>query len=230
MIENKEFQNEEIWKEIAGFEGLYAVSNKGRVKNLETGKVLKNWSNTHGYSMITLYKGDNTKPKAVTIHKLVATAFIPNPNNLPYINHIDECKTNNDVTNLEWCTPSQNNKHSAHQQSCRINQLSLDGELINAWGSAHEIERQLGFNNGSIIQCCKGKLKTAYGFRWEYADTSQQRKYNRPVAALSKDGDLIAEYKNAAEAARHLKICRQAINLCLNGTCKSTHGLRFIYV
>ena len=230
MLENKEFQNDEIWKEIAGFEGLYAVSNKGKVMNLKTGRVLKNWSNTHGYSMVNLYKGDGTKPKHIAVHRLVAQAFIPNQDNLVQINHKDENKTNNDVTNLGWCTASENRVHSNHQHSCKINQLSLDGELINTWESSHEIERQLGYDQGNIIKCCKGKYKQIYGFKWQYTDPEQQRKQNRPVAALTMDGDLICEYKNASEAARSLKIRGSLIRFCLNGTCKSTHGLRFIYL
>lgn len=228
MLENKQFQNEEIWKEIAGFEGLYAVSNKGRVKNLETGKVLKNWSNPQGYPFVALYKGDGTS-KQITVHRLVATAFIPNPLNLPQVNHKDENKTNNDVSNLEWCTPSQNQRYSAHQRSCKINQLNLEGEFIKQWGSSHEINRELGFGKGNIIQCCKNKINQAYGFRWEYADGLNQQRQNRPVAALTMDGDLIAEYKSAAEASRCLKIKGNCVYLCLKGIYKSTNGLRFIY-
>lgn len=232
MKNTHEFQNEEIWKEIQGYENRYAVSSKGRVMNLKSGRVLKNGSTPHGYATVCLCKGNGTKPKQITVHRLVAEAFIPNPLNLPQINHIDEDKRNNDVNNLEWVTASQNNKHSVYQQSCRINQLSLDGEFIRQWDSAHEIERELGFNQGNIISCCKGNKNYSHvgGFKWEYADPTQQRKQNRPVAALTMDGDLIAEYKSAAEAARCLKICDRSIRYCLNGTCKSTHGLRFIYI
>ena len=232
MKNTHEFQDEEIWKPIQGYEGLYAVSNRGRVMNLKTERILKNWSNTHGYSMVFLYKGDNTKPKAVTVHKLVATAFIENPENLAQVNHIDECKTNNDVTNLEWVSASQNQRHSAHTKSCRINQLSLDGKFIRTWDSSHEIEKELGFHQGSIIQSCKGNKNYSHvgGFKWQYADPSQQRKVNRPVAALTKDGEYVAEYKSASDAARSLKIRVNSIHYCLKGICKSTHGLQFIYI
>lgn len=220
---------EELWKEIKGYEGLYAVSNKGQVKNIMNGKILKNYINTLGYPFVQFYNG-NGKSKQITVHKLVAQAFLPNPLNLPQINHVDEDKTNNNVTNLEWVTASENRVHSNHQHSCKINQYTLDGELINQWDSSHEIKRELGFNNGNIISCCKGKNKQAYSFKWEYADPSQQRKYNRPIAALTKDGKYVAEYKNAAEAARHLKISTAQIYNCLNGRYKSTHGLRFTYL
>lgn len=231
MLENKQFQDEEIWKEIQGYEGLYAVSNRGRVKNLMSGKVLKNVIVPHGYAKVGLCKGGG-KIKQITVHKLVAEAFIPNPLNLPQVNHKDECKNNNNMNNLEWVTASQNNKHSAHTKSCRINQLSLDGEFIRQWESSMQIKRELGFDNSSIIQCCKGNKRYSHvgGFKWEYADGLNQQRHNRPVAALTIDGDLIAEYKSAAEAARCLKICDRSIHYCLNGTLKSTHGLRFIYI
>lgn len=230
MKNTHKFQDEEIWKEIQGYENRYAVSSKGRVMNLKSGRVLKNGSTPHGYATVCLCKGNGTKPKQITVHRLVAEAFIPNPLNLPEVNHIDEDKRNNDVENIEWVSRSENMRHSAHTKSCRINQLSIDGEFIKQWDSAHEIERELGFNQGNIISCCKGKRKTANGFRWEYGDPTQQHKFNRPVAALTMDRDLIAEYKNAAEAARCLKIEVSLIHYCLNGTYKSTHGLCFIYI
>lgn len=230
MLENKQFQDEEIWKEIQGFEGLYAVSSKGRVKNIETGKVLKNRSNNHGYPYVALPKGDG-KSKNMLLHKLVAEAFIPNPLNLPQVDHVDENKGNNDVSNLRWVTASENRVHSNHQHSCKINQYTLDGELVKEWESSKQIERELGYSQGNIIKCCKRYKNYSHvgGYKWQYADPSQQRKYNRPVAALTKDGEFVAEYKNAAEAARSLKIRASLIRYCLNGICKSSHGLRFIY-
>lgn len=220
----------EQWKPIDGFPN-YQVSNRGRVMNLETGKVLKNRSNNHGYPYVALPKGDG-KPKNMLVHRLVATAFIPNPDNLAQVNHLDEDKTNNNVENLEWCTASQNMRHSAHQMSCKINQLTLDGEFIRQWESSMQIERETGYDQGNIIKCCKRYKNYSHvgGFKWEYADGLNQQRHNRPVAALTMDKDLIAEYKSVAEAARSLKIRDNLIHYCLNGTCKSTHGLRFIYL
>lgn len=221
---DKNFQDEEIWKEIQGFEGEYAISNKGNVKNLKSGRILGGGYNKHGYRFIKL------KGKEYTVHRLVALAFIPNPDNLPEVNHIDERKDNNDISNLEWCTASQNQRHSAHQKSCKINQLTLDGELVKAWESSMQIERETDYNASYIIQCCKGKRKQAYGYRWEYANPESQRVINRPVAALTKDGEFVAEYRSAAEASRCLKIKNKCVYFCLNGTYKSTHGLKFIYI
>lgn len=217
----------EQWRPIDGFPN-YQVSNKGKVMNMMSGKVLKPGVYSNGYEFVILW--NHGKSKQCLIHRLVADTFINNPNNLLQVNHKDECKTNNDVSNLEWVTASQNTRYSAHKRSCKINQLSLDGELVKVWKSFQEIKRELGFSQGNIVACCKGRYKKMYGYRWEYADGLNQQKHNRPVAALTMDGDLIAEYKSAAEASRCLKICRQSIRYCLNGTCKSTHGLRFIYI
>ena len=222
-------QDKEIWRDIQGFEGLYEVSTKGRVRNIRTGKVLKYVIGGMGYPFVNLYKA-NSKPKHIKVHRLVALAFIDNPDNLPEVNHIDEDKRNNDISNLEWCTASENQKHSAHQKSCRINQLTLDGKLAKVWDSISQIEKELGYKKSTIVDVCRGRQRSAYGFRWEYSDPSQQRKFNRPVAALTKDGEFVAEYKSITEASSCLKIKYQCIYLCLNGTIKSTHGLKFIYI
>ena len=115
MIEEKE----EIWKDIPGYEGLYQVSNTGKVKSLNymktrKEKILKPRKEGKGYLKITLSK--EGEKKDFKIHRLVASVFIPNPNNLPQINHIDECKTNNNVENLEWCDNRYNSNYGTHTQ------------------------------------------------------------------------------------------------------------------
>ena len=217
-------ESEEQWREIKGLENQYAISSKGRVRNLKNGKILGGTYNSHGYKQVDL------KGKRHTVHRLVALAFIPNPQNLPEVDHVDERKDNNDVSNLRWVSKSENVRHSAHQQSCRINQLTLDGELVKTWDSIHQIERETGYAQGNIIQYCKGKKRSAYGFKWEYVNPDSQKVYNSPVAALTKDGEFVAKYKSAAEAARFLKISTTQIYFCLKGTYKSTHGLKFVYV
>lgn len=223
-MNNLNNSKDEIWKEIQGFEGQYAVSDKGNVKNLKNGRIFTGNYNGLGYKQVTL------KGKKHLIHRLTALAFIPNPNNLPCINHKNERKDDNNVSNLEWCTASENQRHSAHQKSCRINQLTLDGKLVKVWQSSKQIERETGYSQGNIIQCCRGKKRSAYGYRWEYSDPSQQHKHNRPVAALTKDGEFVAEYKSITEASSCLKIKYNSIYYCLNGTTKSAHGLKFVYI
>ena len=104
----------EIWKDIKGYEGLYQVSNLGRVKRVTTGRVLKQFPNKQGYLLVSLCK--TGKQKSFAIHRLVAQAFILKPENKPEVNHIDEDKTNNMVSNLEWCTRVENNNYGTRTE------------------------------------------------------------------------------------------------------------------
>ena len=107
---------EETWGQVKGFNDRYEVSNKGVVRNKETLKVLKPQINRYGYLQVNLYYGGHKTRKMITVHKLVATAFIPNPNNYPCINHKNEDKTDNMVENLEWCTVAYNNSYGGHNE------------------------------------------------------------------------------------------------------------------
>ena len=173
----------EIWKEIKGYEGLYEVSNKGRIKTLKYNhgnkhKILKCniKKNRYGYLSVTLCK--NKIHKDYSIHRLVATHFIPNPKNLYSINHIDENKKNNCVENLEWCTIEYNNNYGNHIKNItkikiekygkRINQYTTDGEYLKTWDCISQTQKTLKINN--ISACLSGKQKTAGGFIWKYAD------------------------------------------------------------
>ncbi len=168
----------EVWKPIPGYEGLYEVSDLGRVRSLNykrTGKVVIKKLNKHkcGYLQVELWKDD--KPKVIFVHRLVALAFIPNPCNLPCVNHKDENKTNNCVDNLEWCDYDYNNNYGtrssrlAKTKSKTVLQYDLDGNLVKEWMSAMEIKRQTGWSQGNISSCCVGKRNIAYGYKWKYA-------------------------------------------------------------
>ena len=182
---------EEIWKDIKKYEGLYQVSNLGRVKSLErirkNGKnnfylkkerLLKQATQNIGYKFVVLYK-DNGK-KGYRVHRLVAETFIPNPNNYNCINHKDECRTNNKVDNLEWCTISYNNSYGTKLERYRknlikkigrkVNQYDLNGNFIKQWDCIMDIERHLKKKRASspICACCRNKKPTAYGFKWCY--------------------------------------------------------------
>ena len=171
---------EEIWKDIKGYEWKYQVSNYGRVKSLNyrrTGneRLLKPILQPTGYLFVMLCK----PLKNFFIHRLVAEAFIPNPDNLPQVNHKDEDKTNNHVDNLEWCTQLYNlnygsrNKRISESQlnhpnkSKKVYQYTLYGELVKEWESINECVRN-GFNLGAVFSCCKGERKTHKGYRWTY--------------------------------------------------------------
>jgi hypothetical protein len=165
----------EIFKDIEGYEGLYQVSNLGNVKALGNGgsnnskeKILKLTKDKDGYLNITLHK--QGKVKTYKIHRLVAMAFIENPNNLEQINHRDEDKANNHVTNLEWCTPKQNINYGTHNQRMAESKSKpvICLETGKIYTSTMDVQRQLGFDNSNISKCCRGKLKQAYSYTWQY--------------------------------------------------------------
>ena len=162
--------NEE-WRDIEGYEGIYQVSNLGRVKSLKFNKerILKPRKDTIGYLAVILYK--DGKVKRYLVHRLVANAFIPNSNNLEDINHINEIKTDNRLSNLEWMNHKDNVRYS---QAVAVNQYTLDGKFIRRWDCIKEIQYSLGFNQGNICSCCQGKLKSSYGFNWFYSDDLRQ--------------------------------------------------------
>ena len=181
---------EEIWKDIKGYEGLYQVSNYGRIKSLEREKysynykakkeikmiikekILKPYLNKKTYYQISLCKSKNKKK--YSIHQLVAQAFIPNPNKYEMLNHKDENGLNNNVNNLEWCDAKYNNNYGnrnqkvANKLSKKVIQYDLDGNIIKIWDSLSQINRHKGFSVSGICQCCNNKIKTIYGFKWEY--------------------------------------------------------------
>lgn len=163
----------EIWKEIENYPN-YQISNLGRVKSFWYGKekILKNCKDRGGYLQVLLCK--EGKIKHYLIHRLVAQAFIPNPNNLPQVNHKDENPKNNCVENLEWCDSSYNvnfgtrNERMTQRKQKPILQFTKQGEFVKKWDSATQVERVLGFKQSNISICCKGKYKFMYDFKWRY--------------------------------------------------------------
>lgn len=175
----------EIWKDIPQFEGVYQVSNHGRVWSHKTRKYKKTSMGTHGYPMMCLCA--NHKVKTFSMHRLVALAFIPNPYNKPDINHINGIRNDFRIENLEWCTKSENGFHSyrvlgriaaskgikgkLHSESKPIIQLTKNGEFVKEWESQGDILSGLNISNcWNIINCCHNKkyFKTARGFIWKF--------------------------------------------------------------
>lgn len=173
----------EIWKNIENFDN-YMISSFGNVKSKARydsinkrylkEKYLKPGKSFRGYLLVSL-KGNDGVYHTTRVHRLVAMAFLDNPNKLPIVNHKDESYINNHVDNLEWCTYKYNTNYGtavARRSASRekqIKQISLDGNLIKVWRSAKEINDVLGMYHGNISRCCKHNRKQAYGFRWEYA-------------------------------------------------------------
>lgn len=172
---------EEVWKNIEGYDD-YQVSNLGRVKSTQYHngtyeRLLKPCKDKYCYLSVRLYK--NGKGKMNKVHRLVAQAFLDNPDNLPFINHRDECKTNNVVENLEWCDRKYNNTYGSRNQriadklingkeSKTVYQYTLDGEFLAEYPSTMEVKRQLGYAQSNISRCCLGGRPTAYGYIWRY--------------------------------------------------------------
>ena len=187
---------EEIWKDVVGFEGAYMVSNFGRVMslnyhNFHIKKILNLRKNRKGYLIIALcYNG---KKLLTFAHRLVAMAFIPNPQNLPQVNHKDENKENNCVNNLEWCDCLYNNNYGSRNikiretfksfKSHKVFQYDLECNLLAIYDSAEDAGRKTGISPSAIRACCRGKHKTHAGFYW------------REEGCIPKIGDNIRIYK-----------------------------------
>ena len=180
---------EEEWKDIKDYPN-YMVSNLGIVKSIgrwvykeyrgkrwQREKILKSSVNKDGYLFVGLYK--NRKVKYFRIHRLVAEAFIKNPNNYPQVNHKDENKQNNCVKNLEWCDAKYNNnygtknKRIAEKLSKPVLQIDkITNEVIAEFPSIIEVQRQLGINQSTISKCCLGKQNTCGGYKWQFKSTT----------------------------------------------------------
>ena len=175
----------EVWKDIKGYEGLYQVSNIGRVKSLKRTfidkigrrqhikeRILKSETDRYGYLRVLLCASSG-KRKHFAVHRLVCEAFHENSQNKPEVNHINEDKSDNRACNLEWVTKKENCNHGTRNARIAksVGQYTRDGKLIKVWQSIIEVERLLGFDCGSISKVARGERKTAYGYVWKYDET-----------------------------------------------------------
>lgn len=170
----------EIWKPIAGYEGIYEVSNLGRVRSLprktSKGGIKKPTETIWGYLICQLSKSGQVKHRSV--HRLVAEAFIPNPENKQTVNHIDCNRKNNRADNLEWTTQSENVRHSVRlghyaesgAENKPVFQIERTGQFQNKFRSISEAARITGVPQQNISKCCNGKLKSAGGYLWKFAE------------------------------------------------------------
>ena len=186
----------EIWKDVSEYEGFYQVSNKGNVRSLDRrdlrghrrgGRMLKPIYDKGGYSRVDLCKNGVLKRK--TIHRLVAETFLPNPNDLPQVNHRDEVKDNNNVENLEWCDARYNSNHGtrnermAQAQSKKVIAVNAKTGDVIEFNSTMDAERK-GYSQGCVAAACRGVYKTNYGkligdgrtyrgYKWEYEEIEE---------------------------------------------------------
>lgn len=173
----------EIWKDIKEYQGKYQVSNLGKIRTLikwdlnkrkyiATIKNIKLRKDKDGYILVDLHK--NNKTKTFKVHRLVAEAFISNPNNYPQINHKNEIKNDNRVENLEWCSNEYNarygtkNQRAAKKNKKKVLQYDLKGNFIEEYSSLTEAGSKNNMNITNISAVCIGKAKTSYGYIWRY--------------------------------------------------------------
>lgn len=171
----------EEWRDIVGYEGIYKISNIGRVKSLDrlnsrgfkiNGRMLKIRNSRLGYPEVHLFH--NGKDKLVKVHRLVASAFVPNPENKAHVNHLDEKRDNNVFYNLQWVTSKENNNYGTHNQKvAKANSIPIKviyrDNTYECWESGTVFAKEHGFNSTSVSAVLKGKQKTAYGYKFEYA-------------------------------------------------------------
>ncbi|RXM57212.1 NUMOD4 domain-containing protein [Clostridium tetani] len=197
----------EIWEDIEGYEGLYQVSNLGRVKSLNyknrgIEKLLKQFEDSKGYLKVGLSK--NKKSKHLFVHRLVAKAFIPNLNNYPIINHKDENPLNNSINNLEWCTYKYNNNYGTKKE--RISKANK-GKKRTAEMNKKQSERQ----RGKYIGC----LNPAFGT------------HTNGNKIICLNNSII--YPSARQAGIELDLDNSTISKICKGKKKSIHGYKFMY-
>ena len=222
------WDGKEYWCEIEGYNGRYSVSTFGRVWNNETNKLVSGGlCKSTGYKQVYLIK-PNGKPKNCSVHRLVAKAFLPNPKNLPQVNHRDENKLNNRVDNLEFCTGQYNRDYS---QAREVAQIDLNtGEIIKVFKSSREAERQTGISQGNINLCCNGKKKSTNGYGWTFTGKGRGKsqlgkQYKKSVEVFNRDtGEIIRTFDSMNKTAEYLGCCHNSVWKCCNGKIPSVKG------
>lgn len=178
------------WSSVIGYEGLYEVSNDGRVRTVRhmtngheipSRELAVSIYKSQRYARVRLYK--KGKPKDHMVHRLVAEAFIPNPKNKPQVNHIDGNRTNNRADNLEWCTQAENNRHAIDNglqnpyiaieaTKKKVLQIDMDGTIVKEWESLTAAATALGLQVSNISHCCSGKIGSTGGYKWRRCSES----------------------------------------------------------
>lgn len=207
----------------------YSVSDNGEVRKDTTNRLMK-LQIQQGYSHVTIQI--NRKPKRFRVHRLVAEAFIPNPDGKPYVNHIDGNRQNNSVTNLEWVTPAENTRHAVDTglmlptRERAVVQFSLDGEKIAEYVSISAAARETNSKNEKICLCCQLQREQYNGYQWRYKNECGEKlqkikEYTtkpKKVAQINpKTGEVIAIYDSMTQAAKAVDGTQSAISHVIKG-------------
>lgn len=217
---------DEIWRNVKNFEGLYQVSNFGIVRNIK-GKILKQHKSKDGYFCVGL--SSNCTRRYYFVHRLIAEAFLPNPDNKRFVVHLDQDRKNNIISNLKWMDGPNNRT---------VYQFDRHGNFIEKYQSICEAARQLGFSDSNNISCCaNGITKKAYNYIWvfenelntlpEKIEAANQHRYNergKKVNQYDLDGNYIQSYLSESEAGRINDFDCGAISGCCRGKYKQAYG------
>lgn len=206
----------------------YSVSTEGEVRKDSTGYILSQ-SSQQDYKFASLLI--DGQQKRMRVHRMVAMTFIDNPENKPYVNHINGNRSDNNVENLEWVTPSENTQHAVktglmnNGRKKAVIQYSLNGERMATFESASEAARQTGGSQSKITMCCKRQRQTANDYQWRYYDDIQdvqkvEKKFitGKKVAQCDEEGNILNIYPSYKEAARAVNGTSSAISRVCSGT------------
>lgn len=220
-----------MWKKyyLNGKETDYSVSEDGLVKKDTKNDYILSQSSQQDYKFVTLQI--EGKQKRMRVHRLVAETFIPNLENKPFVNHIDGNRSNNNVKNLEWVTPSENTQHAVATglmnsgRKRAVIQYNLQGEKMLTFESASEAARQTGTSQSKITMCCRRQRESANDYQWRYEDDIQdikvvQKRFitGKKVAQCDEDYNIIAIYPSFSAAAQAVNGTASAISRVCSGT------------
>lgn len=197
-MDNQQLSNKTEWREVKEY-NHYEVNQFGQIRHKKRQQILKPRSNSGGYQYVNFkINGKNTN---FAVHRIVANAFIPNPNGYTEINHKDYDKTNNCVDNLEWVTSSQNKQHAFLKEENKnsrgksVSQFTKDGTFIKTFPSVSAAAAELGCCVAAISNCCLGRTKTSKGFRWSFVESSTTKYERNPSSSvqdsLKEDEDIV---------------------------------------